>query len=325
MRHTCEQIAAALAADHGITASVVDLTDRAGGFDNELFRATCTATAGAAPGWPEKVIVRVAHRAAALPTVERVASVHTWCVSHGYPVPPALGCGALDQSHAYFVMPFLKTAPAIASLARPWRWRPFIRTFTDLHLMLHDLPPDDFPGRATSVEEVFTEMSAAAAGIPSAAPMARWLEQHRHEAGDREDEVVCHFDYHPFNLLWKWGNPPLVIDWDTAGLGPRAADVAFTAELLALADMLIKPRPVGIVVGAVGRVLSRGYLERYLSSHPVDPEALRFWRVFQNVNVIVWSHGVTFLDTVIRDEANRNWSPRLEAIVEGRFRTLTGG
>ncbi len=325
MRHTCEQIVAALVTDHGITASVVDLTDRAGGFDNELFRATCTASPGPPSGWPDTVIVRVAHRVAALPTVERVASVHTWCVIHGYPVPPALGCGALGENDAYFVMPFLKSSPAIGSLARPWRWRPFIRTFTDLHLALHDLPPAGFPGRSTSVDEVFSEMTAAAAGIPSAAPIARWLEQHREEAGDGGDEVVCHFDYHPFNLLWTWGSPPLVIDWDTAGLGPRAADVAFTAELLALADMLIKPRPVGTVVGAVGRGLSRAYLARYLSSHPVDPEALRFWRVFQNVNVIVWSEGVTFLDTVIRDDAKRNWSPRLEAIVWRRFRTLAGG
>ena len=106
MRHTVDQVARALAED-GVSATVIDLTDRAGGFDNELFRAELRPHGNAAH-WPASVIVRVTHREEAWPTVERVASVHNWCVSRGFPVPPALGCGSLGPHDAYFVMPYLK-------------------------------------------------------------------------------------------------------------------------------------------------------------------------------------------------------------------------
>jgi aminoglycoside phosphotransferase (APT) family kinase protein len=324
MRHTCDQISDVLTRQHGVTASVVDLTEKAGGFDNELFRANLKVESATAGDWPPSVMVRVAHREKATQFVDRVCGVHRWCANHDYPVLSPLAQGALADGDAYFVMPYVEAPSSVIHLAHPARSKKFMATFVDLHLRLHALPSVDFPGTRSTFDDVVATVIESAGSTPAAVPIAEWLHQHRGDAGGEEDNVVCHFDYHPFNVLWQWDSPPVVIDWDSAGIGPRAADVAFTAELIAMADIVIRPSPVGTVVGEIGRRLSRSYLRQYAAVQPVDPLALRFWSVFQTANVLVWSTGTTFMDTVIRADAEKKMSPRLEAIVLRRFHALTG-
>jgi aminoglycoside phosphotransferase (APT) family kinase protein len=323
VRHTGEQIAQALADDHGITASVIDMTEKAGGLDNELFKASVSASPAASESWPDPVIVRVSHRSEGAPFIERVCAIHNWCVEQGLPVPEALAWGSLGDGDGYFVMPFIDAPPSIVHLFRPGRAKTFMKTFVDLQVRLHRLPATTFPGKTRSLNEILSELINAAEHLPVAAPMVEWLTRHRDEA-ETTDLVVCHFDYHPINVLWKWGHDPMIIDWDSAGVGPRAADVAFTAELLAMAGIVMRHRLQSTVAGVVGRRLSNSYLTRYQAELPVDPPQLRFWQVFQSANMLVWSAGGTFMDTVVREDAAGKWSPRVETIVLERFKSLTG-
>ncbi|WFR61674.1 aminoglycoside phosphotransferase family protein [Paenibacillus amylolyticus] len=43
-----------------------------------------------------------------------------------------------------------------------------------------------------------------------------------------EDEVVCHNDFAPYNMVYKAGHPQGIIDFDMAGPGPRMWDIAYT-------------------------------------------------------------------------------------------------
>jgi hypothetical protein len=43
----------------------------------------------------------------------------------------------------------------------------------------------------------------------------------------RQHEVICHNDFAPYNMVYKDKKPHGLIDWDTAGPGPRLWDIAY--------------------------------------------------------------------------------------------------
>jgi hypothetical protein len=49
----------------------------------------------------------------------------------------------------------------------------------------------------------------------------------------RPDEVICHGDYGPWNVVWRQGEPVGLVDFDFAGPGDRLLDVAYAVEFAA--------------------------------------------------------------------------------------------
>ncbi|MFH8974541.1 aminoglycoside phosphotransferase family protein [Streptomyces sp. NPDC017890] len=47
------------------------------------------------------------------------------------------------------------------------------------------------------------------------------------------DEVVCHGDFGPWNVVWQGDQPVGIIDWDFARPAPRLHDVAYALEYVA--------------------------------------------------------------------------------------------
>jgi hypothetical protein len=47
------------------------------------------------------------------------------------------------------------------------------------------------------------------------------------------DEVVCHGDFGPWNIIWQGNQPVGIIDWDFARPAPRLHDVAYALQYVA--------------------------------------------------------------------------------------------
>lgn len=60
----------------------------------------------------------------------------------------------------------------------------------------------------------------------------RWWTGESGPDGEGED-VVCHGDFGPWNIVWRDGAPVGVLDWDYARPSPRLFDVAYALEYVA--------------------------------------------------------------------------------------------
>ncbi|MFD3926043.1 aminoglycoside phosphotransferase family protein [Streptomyces sp. NPDC058614] len=61
-------------------------------------------------------------------------------------------------------------------------------------------------------------------------PDATWSTGVRSPGGE---EVVCHGDFGPWNVVWQCNRPVGIIDWDFARPAPRLHDVAYALEYVA--------------------------------------------------------------------------------------------
>jgi hypothetical protein len=53
------------------------------------------------------------------------------------------------------------------------------------------------------------------------------------ETGTGGDELVCHGDFGPWNVVWQGEKPVGILDWDYARPGSRIHDVAYALEYVA--------------------------------------------------------------------------------------------
>ncbi|MEQ7127157.1 aminoglycoside phosphotransferase family protein [Actinopolymorpha sp. B11F2] len=50
---------------------------------------------------------------------------------------------------------------------------------------------------------------------------------------DNPDEIVCHGDFGPYNLVWQGDRPTGILDWDFAYPAPQRCDIVYAVEYLA--------------------------------------------------------------------------------------------
>jgi aminoglycoside phosphotransferase (APT) family kinase protein len=199
---------------------------------------------------------------------ERVALT---CANRGgVPVPAVFGEQTLDGRPG-LVMERID-GPDLLTLVgkRPWLVRRVARTLGETHARIHGVEVDeDLP----TVHEYLRRCIADSEMIPDELRRPA-LEQ---LASLPKGNTLCHWDFHPANLL-RGDSGPVVIDWTFALRGDPAADVARTRLTLRVGEA---PSGSSVIAGhldALGRrLMSCTYLSAYRKRRSVDLALVQRW------------------------------------------------
>jgi aminoglycoside phosphotransferase (APT) family kinase protein len=122
------------------------------------------------------------------------------------------------------------------------------------------------PGAALTVDEIWENLHAASTSFGE---LRSAIERLRETKPSQARAVVCHGDFHPFNLLVDEAGDVTVLDWTGAAIAPAAFDIAFTVLLLRHPP-LEAPAALRSAINIGGGVLARWFLRTYCA---LDPQA----------------------------------------------------
>jgi aminoglycoside phosphotransferase (APT) family kinase protein len=176
------------------------------------------------------------------------------------------------------------------------------RSMAELQLRLHALDgrqlsqalraeglPDSAPAgrvstRLASFDGRLERLAARAQGenLDGLAPGIEWALKNRPA---EHEEVLCHGDFHPLNILSKRGDLKGVIDWSLATVASPAFDVGNTLMILGLAS----GAGGGGLASALRRSTAKRYLRHYQKARPLDMDAVRYYEAYRCLQSLVWA------------------------------------
>lgn len=156
-----------------------------------------------------------------------------------------------------------------AMAARPWTARAQARSLADLHAAIHGLPCPELD----SLSELLKRRISQAARL-SDDLKTRLLEK---LAKMPDGKALCHYDFHPGNILVS-PHGPLIIDWMSAACGNPVADVARTTLLFQMGRLPQgTPLPERIAVQTLRSVFLSVYQSRYSRIRQINWDEVKAW------------------------------------------------
>ena len=91
----------------------------------------------------------------------------------------------------------------------------------------------------------------------------------------KDDDIVCHFDFHPDNILYH--DHAVVIDWANAFHGNAFADVCVSLIILTFAQVKDIPAPLMAVTRILQANLKQQYLQAYIVASGSSENSILAW------------------------------------------------
>jgi aminoglycoside phosphotransferase (APT) family kinase protein len=165
--------------------------------------------------------------------------------------------------------------------------REMIRLWDEAQTRLQALPVKDFvdrielagiAGKTLTFDDNFASLRAAAEefGLAGRGPAFDWLVEHR--PGRSQNQVICHGDFQPLNVLADNGRLTGVIDWVKATVADPAFDYGAAIAILATVPIHV-PIVLSRAMRAFMNNLARTH-SRHCRTLPDSDAALRYYQVF---------------------------------------------
>lgn len=220
--------------------------------------------------WPGG-LVKLFRRADALPAAMAEAEAMLALQDIGFPMPRTLGT-AMIEGRPGIVIERLNEPDQLSILgSKPWMVQHVGLTLARLHAQIHAAAaPEQLIALKPTLQ---LEIESAANIPPDVSRIALDL-----LARSPDFDAVCHWDFHPGNLIKTPGGAK-AIDWAVVRRGDPLADVARTSILIRRGMM---PPGTPLLVQklkVLGRAcLSRSYLREYRRLRPYHDLAFRRWQ-----------------------------------------------
>jgi len=263
-----------------------------GGFDTRIF---AFRLAGAPPAFAGPLILRLLDGYSDPSRALRERATQNALVELGYPAPRVLvaSADAAALGGAFLIMERLAGTPLPQA-----RFLGMGRVVAELQARLHGLDAEAFlrhlarEGLAShgfTFDGYLEQVADRVARHPlvGLARAIEWLVRRRPPIdGPR---VVCHGDFHPYNILMAAGEVTGVIDWANAIVADPAFDVATTLVILKLApvDLSDLPAPLRRLASVARPLLVAGYRRRYGRRRELDPGKLSYYEAAACMKALV--------------------------------------
>lgn len=154
---------------------------------------------------------------------------------------------------------------------KPWLLTRLARQLAELHSEIHKHNGSGLPHLDSSLRATIQQVENLPPSLKTG--VLRLLEKLP------DDNVLCHFDFHPDQVLVT-AEGPVIIDWMTAHQGHPLADVARTSIIFKFGQVPNADRAMRILIHLSRSLIYRTYIARYLELHPgVDLDEIRTWMI----------------------------------------------
>lgn len=188
----------------------------------------------------------------------------------GLPVPAVHGIVEVDGRHGIVYDRVDGPSMLKELLSNPGKLEHFAGLFAALHADIHSVKIKKLPSQHQRLKEK----------ICNAKPLNNDLKQAALKVLKSlpDDNVLCHGDFHPDNILMT-SKSPIIIDWNDATKGVPEADISRTLLLLQKGQPLHPLKLDLEEVSSLRAQFIKHYLERYCKIRSVSIEDVKSWQL----------------------------------------------
>jgi len=221
--------------------------------------------------WQDGQIVKLFYAWCPPQWVQREIDIHRKIIT--LPVPAPMFLGAIEFDGRQGIIYERVSGPSMLKLAtsKPWLLFRMARLLAELQAEMHRQPGTGLPTLRSSLEYAIQQAESLPADLKES--VLRLLPTMP------EGTALCHFDFHPDQVLLT-AKGPVILDWMTARQGHPLADVARTSIILKFSQVPGAGKLEQAIVDLWRRLFYRAYINRYFELNPgVTISAIEAWMV----------------------------------------------